>query len=153
IPCLPACLPAAGRCNNKDRGPLMNDTPQLIPVIAEGSASPRNLDSAHAVNNSRRDAIKQLALFCALALSAGWDYALAALAATGMNGRRKQLLGEKPLMLLRDRGEIIIPTTDAPGATAAGVHYLIIHFAVYCASKEEQQTLRATLARSDAVNG
>lgn len=131
----------------------MNDTPQLIPVIAEGSASPRNLDSAHAVNNSRRDAIKQLALFCGLALSAGSLSALAALAPTDMNRSKKKLLDKNQLMLLRELGEIIIPTTDTPGAIAAGVHDFINHFAVYCASKEEQQTLLATLARIDSVNG
>lgn len=131
----------------------MNDTPQLIPVIAEGSASPRNLDSAYAANNSRRDAIKQLALFCGLALSAGSLSALAALAPTDMNRSKKTLLDKNQLMLLRELGEIIIPTTDTPGAIAAGVHDFISHFAVYCASNEEQQTLLATLVRIDSVNG
>lgn len=100
---------------------------------------------------SRRVAIKQLALACGLALSAN---SLSALAAsftppTDLSRSKKTLLNTNQLALVRELGEIIIPTTDTPGAIAAGVHDFINHFAVYCASKEEQQGLLAGLTRID----
>lgn len=130
----------------------MNDAPQLIPVIAEGSAL--STDSAHDVNSSRREAIKQLALLCGLTLSASSLSALAAaVSPSDMNRSKKTLLDKNQLMLLRELGEIIIPTTDTPGAIAAGVHDFINHFVVYCASKEEQQGLIALLNRIDTAGG
>jgi hypothetical protein len=59
------------------------------------------------------------------------------------------LLNTDQLALLRELGEIIIPTTDTPGAIAAGVHDFINHYAVYCASPTEQQGLIAGLKRID----
>jgi len=100
---------------------------------------------------SRRAAIKQLALACGLVLSAS---SLSALAAgvtppTDLTRSKKTLLNSDQLTLLRELGEIIIPTTDTPGAIAAGVHDFINHFVVYCASAEEQQHLVAGLQRID----
>ena len=98
---------------------------------------------------SRRDAIKQLALACGLLLSAN---SLSALAAnftppTDFTRRKKTLLNTDQLALVRELGEIIIPTTDTPGAIAAGVHEFINHFAVYCANAAEQQALLSGLKR------
>lgn len=98
---------------------------------------------------SRRAAIKQLALACGLVLSAN---SLSALAGTftpptDFGRSKKTLLNSDQLALVRELGEIIIPTTDTPGAIAAGVHDFINHFAAYCASKEEQQGLLAGLKR------
>ncbi len=117
----------------------MNTATQLIPSVV------RDHDS------SRRAAIKQLALACGMALSAS---SLSALAAgfeppTDLTRSKKALLNANQLALVRELGEIIIPTTDTPGAIAAGVHDFINHFAVYCASKEEQQGLLAGLERID----
>ncbi len=99
---------------------------------------------------SRRAAIKQIAFACGLTLSASSLSALAAFAPpTDLTRSKKTLLDTTQLALLRELGEIIIPTTDTPGAIAAGVHDFINHFAVYCASKEEQQGLLAGLNRID----
>lgn len=133
----------------------MNDAPQLIPVVAESSALSRDPAIPYAIDTSRRDAIKQLAMFCGLALSASSLSALAAAVTlpTDMNRSKKTLLDKNQLALVRELGEIIIPTTDTPGAIAAGVHDFINHFMVYCASKEEQQALRALLKRIDTGGG
>jgi len=100
---------------------------------------------------SRRDAIKQLALACGLVLSTSSLSALAASfeAPTDLTRSKKTLLNTDQLALVRELGEIIIPTTDTPGAIAAGVHDFINHFVVYCASTEEQQALLAGLKRID----
>lgn len=99
---------------------------------------------------SRRDAIKQLALACGLVLSANSLSALAAFTPpTDLTRSKKTLLNTDQLALVRELGEIIIPTTDTPGAIAAGVHDFINHFAANCASKEEQQGLLAGLKRID----
>lgn len=100
---------------------------------------------------SRRDAIKQLALACGLVLSAN---SLSALAATfgqptDLSRSKKTLLKADQLALLRELGEIIIPTTDTPGAIAAGVHDFLDHYLVYCASPTEQQGFIAGLKRID----
>lgn len=102
---------------------------------------------------SRRDAIKQLALACGLVLSANSLSALAAgvTAPTDLSRSKKTLLNTDQLALVRELGEIIIPTTETPGAIAAGVHDFINHFVVYCASPEEQQGLVAGLARIEEV--
>jgi hypothetical protein len=119
----------------------MNNATQLIPSVAE--------DLAGEMDQSRRDAIKQLALMCGLALSASSLSALAAVVTppTDMKRSSKTLFDKNQLALVRELGEIIIPTTDTPGAIAAGVHDFINHYVVYCASKEEQQSLLSTLKR------
>ena len=129
----------------------MNDASQFIPLVAEGSALSPAPDSP--ASASRRDALKQLALLCGLALSSSSLSALAAFAPTDMMRSKKTLLDKNQLMLLRELGEIIIPTTDTPGAIAAGVHDFINHFAVYCASTEQQQGLIAVLKRIDTAGG
>lgn len=117
----------------------MNNTSQFIPSFAPDHDS------------SRRAAIKQLAIACGLALSASSLSALAAsfAAPTDLTRRKKTLLDTHQLAVLRELGEIIIPTTDTPGAIAAGVHDFINHFVIYCASKEEQQWLMTGLTQID----
>lgn len=107
--------------------------------------------SIGATGVSRRDAIKQLALACGLLLSANSLSALAASVTppTDLTRSKKTLLTSDQLALVRELGEIIIPTTDTPGAIAAGVHDFINHFTVYCASTAEQQSLVAGLTRID----
>ncbi|WP_052417194.1 gluconate 2-dehydrogenase subunit 3 family protein [Cellvibrio mixtus] len=123
----------------------MNNPTQLIPSVAEDLDLPQEMDQ------SRRNAIKQLALMCGLALSASSLSALAAVVTppTDMNRSTKTLFNKSQLALVRELGEIIIPTTDTPGAIAAGVHDFINHYVVYCASKEEQQDLLTMLKRID----
>lgn len=105
--------------------------------------------SRGATNISRRDAIKQLAVACGLALSASSLSALASTFSqpTDLTRRKKTLLDIDQLTLVRELGEIIIPTTDTPGAIAAGVHDFINHYTAYCANPAEQQGLIAGLKR------
>ena len=65
---------------------------------------------------ARRTALKQLALACGLVLSASSLSALAASfsAPTDFSRRKKTLLSSDQLQLLRELGDIIIPTTDTP---------------------------------------
>ena len=109
---------------------------------------PVTLQTNSAAGVSRRDAIKQLALTCGLVLSATSLSALAGVVTppTDFNRSKKTLLNADQLALVRELGEIIIPTTDTPGAIAAGVHDFINHFMVYCASEDEQQWLVSGLA-------
>jgi hypothetical protein len=125
----------------------MNNPNLLIPSVAEDIATSQEQET----NTSRRSAIKQLALFCGLALSANSLSALAAsvLAPTDFTRSKKTLLNPDQLALVRELGEIIIPTTDTPGAIAAGVHDFINHFVVYCADKDEQQMLLGGLQTID----
>ena len=117
----------------------MNNPNLLIPSVAEDIA----ISQEQEINTSRRSAIKSLALACGLVLSSS---SLAALAAavtppTDMSRSKKTLLNADQLALVRELGEIIIPTTDTPGAIGAGVHDFINHFVAYCASTAEQQQL------------
>lgn len=123
----------------------MNNAPQLIPVITD------EINTSGDITSCRRDAIKQLALLCGLALSTSSLSALAAAITppTDMQRSSKTLLNKNQLALVRELGEIIIPTTDTPGAIAAGVHEFINHYAVYCISKEEQKSLLNILNRID----
>ena len=117
----------------------MNNPNLLIPSVAEDIA----ISQEQEINTSRRSAIKSLALACGLVLSSS---SLAALAAavtppTDMSRSKKTLLNADQLALVRELGEIIIPTTDTLGAIGAGVHDFINHFVAYCASTAEQQQL------------
>lgn len=129
----------------------MNNPTQLIPSVVEDFGISREPE----INTSRRDAIKQVALLCGLALSASSLSALAAVVTppTDMNRSKKTLLDKDHLALVRELGEIIIPTTDTPGAITAGVHDFINHFVVYCASKDEQKALQNTLKRINTSGG
>src|SRR5690606_36214168 len=101
----------------------------------------------------RRTAIKQLALACGLALSAR---SLSLLAdsfsiPTDVSRRTQTALDPQQLALVRQLGEIIIPTTDTPGAIAAGVHDFINHQLVYCYSEEERAQFLNVLARIETA--
>lgn len=117
----------------------MNNPNLLIPSVAEDIA----ISQEQEINTSRRSAIKSLALACGLVLSSSSLAALAAAvtAPTDMSRSKKTLLNADQLALVRELGEIIIPTTDTPGAIGAGVHDFINHFVAYCASTAEQQQL------------
>jgi hypothetical protein len=101
----------------------------------------------------RRTAIKQLALACGLALSA---QSLSLLAASfsfpkDMSRRTQTALDPQQLALVRQLGEIIIPTTDTPGAIAAGVHDFINHQLVYCFGENERTQILGGLTRIQAI--
>jgi Gluconate 2-dehydrogenase subunit 3 len=96
---------------------------------------------------NRREVIKHLALASGLALSATSLNSLAAslLKPTDLSRRKLNLLTADQLLVLRELGEVIIPTTDTPGAIATGVHDFINGYAAHCLSKEEQNQLVVTL--------
>lgn len=92
---------------------------------------------------NRRTAIKQFAIACGLALSA---QSLASFAASFSQpidqGRRKaRLLNASQLSLVKALGELIIPTTDTPGAIAADVHTFIDFQLAHCFAKEDKQVI------------
>jgi hypothetical protein len=102
---------------------------------------------------SRRDSIKQLALLLGVSLSSSSLSALAASFSSprDLHRRRKTLLNPQQLALVRELGELIIPTTDTPGAIAAGVHDFINYQLVYCFTKEDQIRHIKNLDRIDTL--
>ena len=101
---------------------------------------------------SRRDAIRQMALACGLSLSVGSLNALASLGSPrDMSRNSKTFLNQDQLALVRQIGELIIPTTDTPGAIAVGVHDFISHFVNSCATQTEQQELVRGLRHLESV--
>ena len=96
-----------------------------------------------AVSIDRRATLIRLAGLCGLALSGD---ALAALAAPkSVPG----LLAPDALALTGVLVELIIPTTNTPGARAVGAHHTISHLLLACAGKSEQAQFVAGLARID----
>ncbi|ACE83615.1 conserved hypothetical protein [Cellvibrio japonicus Ueda107] len=103
--------------------------------------------------NGRRQALKHLALLLGLSLSASSLEALAASFSvpTDMARRQKTLLDNNQLALVRELGEFIIPTTDTPGAIAAGVHDFINYQLAYCFSKADQALYLKQLDRFSSL--
>src|SRR5690606_26594020 len=100
----------------------------------------------------RRTALKQLALTCGLALSAQSFSLMAAGFAMPTDHRRKnnKALNPQQLALVRELGEIIIPTTETPGAIAAEVHNFIDHQLAYCFTAQDQNTIFSGLKKIEA---
>lgn len=102
----------------------------------------------------RRSALLRLGALCGLAglskLASGGEV-LAAVAA-GNKGAAYEpvLLTRDELLLTGVLAELIIPTTDTPGALAVGAHRTIDHLLKTCAPAPEQARFRAGLARIDA---
>jgi hypothetical protein len=100
----------------------------------------------------RRTALKHMALAFGLALSA---QSMALMAASfsipkDLTRRKNTALNAQELNLVRELGELIIPTTDTPGAIAAGVHDFINHQLAYCFNAQEQQEILTGLKNLDA---
>jgi hypothetical protein len=95
----------------------------------------------------RREMVKHMALASGLLLSATSLNSLAAslLKPTDLNRRTNKLLTADQLLILRELGEVIIPTTDTPGAITTGVHDFINGYAAHCLSQEEQNRLVITI--------
>lgn len=112
--------------------------------------NPKNSSSAGEID--RRTALKQLALACGLALSAQSLSLMAAGFAlpTDHKRRKNKALDSSQLALVRELGEIIIPTTDTPGAIAANVHHFINHQLAYCFSAEEKNAILSCLKKIEA---
>jgi Gluconate 2-dehydrogenase subunit 3 len=103
----------------------------------------------------RREIIKYLALASGLALMPSSLESLASSFSKPTDlGRldKKGLLNHKQLELLADISDVIIPTTDTPGALAAKAHEFINQFAVNCLNLNEQNQIITTLNKiADAV--
>lgn len=97
----------------------------------------------------RRTALKQLALACGLALSAQSVSLMAAgfSIPTDQHRKKNKALTAQQLTLVRELGEIIIPTTDTPGAIAAEVHHFIDHQLAYCFSEQETNQILSGLKK------
>lgn len=95
------------------------------------------------VSQERRSAIKKLATLCGLALSANSLSLMAESFSSpkDVSRRKKRLLDRQQLVLVSELSELIIPTTDTPGAIGADVHNFIDYQAAYCFNKDEQQQL------------
>lgn len=103
-------------------------------------------------NPERRTAIKQLAVMCGLVLSANSLSLMADSFSSPRDStrRKKRLLNPAQLVLVRELGELIIPTTDTPGAIAADVHNFIDYQAAYCFNSAEQHALLGGLQKIDS---
>ena len=100
-----------------------------------------------AVDTARRANLLRLAGLCGLAFSGD---ALAALAAPRSG---PGFLKPAALKLTGVLAELIIPKTDTPGALAVGAHRTISHLLKVCATKADQDSFLAGLARIDAAAG
>ncbi len=94
----------------------------------------------------RRKMIRYLALSCGLIIPVNSFDAIAdILNSTDLNPCKNSLLNADQLLILRDLSETIIPTTDTPGAIAAGVHDFINVYAPVCLDHLEQKQLLTSL--------
>lgn len=103
----------------------------------------------------RRSALLRLgALFGVAGLSglASSGEVLAAVAAANKGAAHEPvLLSRDELQLTGVLAELIIPTTDTPGALAVGAHRTIDHLLKVCALPPEQARFKAGLARIEAA--
>lgn len=102
----------------------------------------------HSDSPNRREIIKYLALTSGLLLTpTSLDLLAGSFSKPTDMARRNQkgFLNHDQLQLLGDVSEVIIPTTDTPGARAAGVHEFINQYAVGCLAANEQDQILATL--------
>lgn len=98
---------------------------------------------------NRREALKKISLFLGASLSAQIT--------AGVMG---QVLNTGPSLpvsadqekLISELADVIIPTTDTPGAKAAGVEKFIIRIIRDCHLREDQQAFHDGLARFETSN-
>jgi len=96
---------------------------------------------------NRREAIQRITLMMGGVLSVQLN--------AGLMGQVINTGGSVPVsaeqqMLLADVADTIIPTTDTPGAKAAGVEQFIMRVMRDCFQKDEQERFYAGLAKVDA---
>lgn len=97
---------------------------------------------------SRREAIQRLAILVGGTLSLPVQAAL-----------RGETLHTDPIRfspeqqtLIADLAEVIMPTTNSPGAKAAGVGDFIEHVIRYCTATKQQEAFVQGLAQTDALS-
>lgn len=100
---------------------------------------------------SRREMIKKLSLLLGASISS--NNVISAIMDFKQNNLNTTGLGEfftrNEILLVAELSEIIIPTTDTPGAKAANVHWFIDHMLFHCISKDEANNFRAGLKLLD----
>lgn len=96
---------------------------------------------------NRREAVQRISLLMGGAISAQLT---AGLLGQVINTGASFPVGAEQEMLLAEVADTIIPTTDTPGAKAAGVEQFIIRVMRDCYQREEQAKFYAGLARLDA---
>lgn len=96
----------------------------------------------------RREALQRLALLVGTTLSVPVQAAL-----------RGETSNDVPLVfsagqqkLIADLAEVIIPTTDTPGAKAAGVDQFIGHVIGHCTAPTQQETFQKGLQQTDTFS-
>ena len=96
---------------------------------------------------NRREAVKQITLLMGGALSAQMT---AGLMGQVINTGASIPVGTEQELLLAEVADTIIPTTDTPGAKAAGVELFIVRVMRDCYQREDQEKFYAGLAKLDA---
>jgi hypothetical protein len=98
----------------------------------------------------RRTALKQMALLCGLSLSAqSLDVLAATVKSTAPHAT--QFLSAEQLQMTGVIADLIIPTTDTPGALAANVHGFLDAYLAECVSKDDQQQFLSGLTKMNKV--
>ena len=103
------------------------------------------------IDAPRRTALKQMALMFGLSLSA---QSLDVLAATvkGTMPLTTKFLTADQLQMTGQIADLIIPTTDTPGALAVNVHGFIDNYLAECLSKDEQKQFLNGLKKINVVS-
>jgi hypothetical protein len=96
---------------------------------------------------NRREAVQRITLILGGILSAQLS---AGLMGQVINTGASVSVGAEQQILLAEVADVIIPTTDTPGAKAAGVEQFIVRVMRDCYPREEQEKFYAGLARLDA---
>lgn len=102
------------------------------------------------IENPRRTALKQMALLCGLSLSA---QSLDVLAATvkGTMPLVTKFFTPEQLQMTGEIADLIIPTTDTPGALAVNVHGFLDKYLADCLSKAEQKQFLDGLQKINVI--
>lgn len=111
---------------------------------------PHNNKLADEIENPRRTALKQMALLCGLSLSA---QSLDVLSATvkGTMPHVTKFFTPDQLQMTGEIADLIIPTTDTPGALAVNVHGFLDSYLAECVSKEKQQQFLNGLKKINSI--
>jgi len=96
---------------------------------------------------TRREAVQRITLLMGGVLS---TQLTAGLMGQVTNAGPSVSVGDEQKKLLAEVADTIIPTTDTPGAKAAGVEEFIVRVMRDCYRKEEQEKFYAGLAQLDA---
>lgn len=96
----------------------------------------------------RREALQRLALLVGGTLSLPVQAALRGEMLMSDPGR----FSARQQLLIADLAEVIIPTTDTPGAKDAGVDQFIRHVIENCTTPAQQETFRLGLQQTDILS-